>query len=95
MPDVPENALAPTTQTLFAHWKEAHSFKPVPTLPPESVEWFEIEGRLVNTKYLLMIAALPEAEIAAGFGTKSDPLPFRFANGVGQGLVMPKKRDAA
>ena len=90
-PEVPENKLAPSAMPLFtAHFK-ARAFQPFEETPLPGVETVRLGGRVLNAKYLRLIAALPEPEIGAEFGTTSDPLPFRFGRGSGHGLVMPIK----
>jgi hypothetical protein len=89
--EVPENKLAPSAMPLFtAHFKGASGFQPIVEAPTPGIETCKLCHRSFSTKYLLLIAALPEPEIAVEFGTPLDPLPFRFARGFGQGLVMPR-----
>jgi hypothetical protein len=91
-PEVPDNKLAPSAMPLFtAHFKDACAFQPFEETPLLGAERLKIGGRILSAKYLRLIAALPEAEIATDFGTTADPLPFRFARGSGHGLVMPIK----
>lgn len=91
-PEVPENKLAPSAMPLFtAHFKGARAFQPFERTPLVGGGKVRLGGRVLNAKYLRLIAALPEPEIAAEFGTTTDPLPFRFARGSGHGLVMPIK----
>jgi hypothetical protein len=91
-PEVPENKLAPSAMPLFtAYFKDARAFQPFEETPLLGMETFKLGGRILSAKYLRLIAALPEPEIAPEFGTTTDPLPFRFARGSGHGLVMPIK----
>ena len=91
-PEVPENKLAPSAMPLFtAHFKGAFGFQPLADTPPPNVDKCQLGHRVFSTKYLMLIAALPEPEIAVEIGTAIDPLPFRFAKGTGHGLVMPIK----
>ena len=89
-PEVPENKLAPSAMPLFtAHFKGARTFQPFEGTPLVDMKTCKLGTRVLSAKYLSLIAALPEPEIAAEFGAPIDPLPFRFASGLGHGLVMP------
>ena len=102
-PAVPERTEFPSgaaEDNFIKFFPENGRWIPLPSLPPDDSEddnyplpTWGVVSRDFDSDLFRRLALLPGIEIAPYYGSETEPMPFRFAAGLGEGLIMPFKPD--